>query len=128
MEAQFSPDLDRKRRKFRSAWISFAGRIVAQLIGAAGTVALGVIVFGNHLQPAPPVVTATAAQQDVLVAKKVRTPTGTLVVLVPLDRYREVTPDLVELVMTTTAAEGSLAGTDEDAQPLTPVWKAAKAH
>ena len=38
----------RKRDKIRSAWISFAGRIVAQLIGAIATVTLGVVVLGGH--------------------------------------------------------------------------------
>ncbi len=30
-----------KKDKVRSAWISFAGRIVAQIVGAVATVALG---------------------------------------------------------------------------------------
>ena len=44
-----------KRDKVRSAWISFAGRIVAQLVGAIATVALGVMVLhrytSNDAQP-----------------------------------------------------------------------------
>jgi hypothetical protein len=35
----------KKRDKVRSAWISFAGRIVAQIAGAIATVALGVMVL-----------------------------------------------------------------------------------
>jgi len=38
----------KKKDKFRSAWISFAGRIVAQLVGAAATVALGVTVLHRY--------------------------------------------------------------------------------
>jgi hypothetical protein len=38
----------RKRDKVRSAWISFAGRIVAQLVGAIATVALGVMVLHRY--------------------------------------------------------------------------------
>jgi hypothetical protein len=45
----------KKRDKVRSAWISFAGRIVAQLVGAIATVALGVMVLhrytSNDAQP-----------------------------------------------------------------------------
>ena len=38
----------RKRDKVRSAWISFAGRIVAQMVGAIATVALGVMVLHRY--------------------------------------------------------------------------------
>jgi TolB-like protein len=38
----------RKKDKVRSAWISFAGRIVAQIVGAAATVALGVTVLHQY--------------------------------------------------------------------------------
>ena len=37
-----------KRDKVRSAWISFAGRIVAQIVGAGATVALGVMVLHRY--------------------------------------------------------------------------------
>ncbi len=37
-----------KRDKVRSAWISFAGRIVAQIVGAVATVALGVMVLHRY--------------------------------------------------------------------------------
>lgn len=38
----------RKKDKVRSAWISFVGRIVAQIVGAAATVALGVTVLHRY--------------------------------------------------------------------------------
>jgi hypothetical protein len=38
----------KKKDKVRSAWISFAGRIVAQLVGAIATVALGVMVLHRY--------------------------------------------------------------------------------
>ena len=38
----------KKRDKVRSAWISFAGRIAAQLVGAIATVALGVLVLHRY--------------------------------------------------------------------------------
>ena len=37
-----------KQDKVRSAWISFAGRIVAQIVGAIATVALGVMVLHRY--------------------------------------------------------------------------------
>ena len=37
----------KKKAKVRSAWISFVGRIVAQVIGAAATVALGLAIAGR---------------------------------------------------------------------------------
>ena len=48
----------KKQDKVRSAWISFAGRIVAQMVGAIATVALGVMVLhrytsGDTRPPAP---------------------------------------------------------------------------
>ncbi len=45
-----------KKDKVRSAWISFTGRIVAQLVGAIATVALGVMVLHryNALDSRPP--------------------------------------------------------------------------
>jgi TolB-like protein len=38
----------RKKDKVRSAWISFAGRIVAQMVGAAATVVLGLAVVQQY--------------------------------------------------------------------------------
>ena len=48
---QTVPNTDTKKKKkdkVRSAWISFAGRIVAQLVGAIATVALGVMVLHRY--------------------------------------------------------------------------------
>jgi hypothetical protein len=48
----------KKKDKVRSAWISFAGRIVAQMVGAIATVALGVMVLHRYTsadtRPGPP--------------------------------------------------------------------------
>jgi len=38
----------RNRDKVRSAWISFVGRIIAQLVGAVATVVLGVMVLQKY--------------------------------------------------------------------------------
>lgn len=62
-----------KKDKVRSAWISFAGRIVAQLVGAIATVALGVMVLHRYTSrdaPPPPAhagpVASVAAGQPVV--------------------------------------------------------------
>lgn len=66
---------ERKKKKVRSAWISFVGRIVAQVIGAFATIVLGLIVveqyhsakFANGIQSehsAKPVDTRTAEPVD----------------------------------------------------------------
>lgn len=44
----------KKKDKVRSAWISFAGRIVAQMVGAIATVALGVMVLHRYTDTRPP--------------------------------------------------------------------------
>jgi hypothetical protein len=41
----------KKKDKVRSAWIGFMGRIVAQLVGAIATVALGVMVLNRYTGP-----------------------------------------------------------------------------
>ena len=55
----------RKKDRVRSAWISFTGRIVAQIVGAIATVALGLLVLHKHTttdaRPAPAAVPAEAA-------------------------------------------------------------------
>jgi hypothetical protein len=38
----------RKKDKVRSAWISFVGRIVAQVVGATATVVLGIMVLQSY--------------------------------------------------------------------------------
>jgi TolB-like protein/tetratricopeptide (TPR) repeat protein len=45
-----TPDKKKKKKKdkVRSAWISFAGRIVAQIVGAAATIVLGIYLVTNR--------------------------------------------------------------------------------
>jgi len=76
----------RKRSKVRSAWISFAGRIAAQLIGAIATVTLGVIVLGKAHAPMAASEAAAAAQQTVLIATPVRTHGETVIVMLPVGK------------------------------------------
>jgi len=119
-----------KRGKVRSAWISFSGRIVAQLIGAAATVSLGVVVFGTDratsAKPQAPAAVHDAGAPTVLVAKPVWTKEGTVLVFVPLDRYEQVTDQMVEDVSSKISASLSQIETGGGSQPFR--WAAAKAH
>ena len=38
----------KKKEKVRSAWISFVGRIVAQVVGAVATIVLGVLFLQKY--------------------------------------------------------------------------------
>ena len=80
-----NPPLERsrKRNKVRSAWISFAGRIAAQLIGAIATVTLGFVVLGGRQVPAAAQVAATPT---VLIATPVRTHGETVIVMMPVGK------------------------------------------
>ncbi|MGV3519827.1 hypothetical protein [Luteitalea sp.] len=50
----------KKKNKVRSAWIGFAGRVVAQLVGAAATVMLGYTVVSHTAKSAVAAAQATA--------------------------------------------------------------------
>jgi len=80
------PVTARKRSKVRSAWISFAGRIAAQLIGAIATVTLGVIVLGKGHAAPTPADTADKAKPTVLIATPIRTHGETVIVMMPLGK------------------------------------------
>ena len=57
----------RKKRKVRSAWISFLGRIVSQVLGAVASVVLGLIVlhkYSDHQKTSEP---AAKADRPVIV-------------------------------------------------------------
>ena len=84
-----------KRDKVRSAWISFAGRIVAQIIGAVATVMLGVVVFGSREKP---VESAGQASATVLIATPIRTHGETVIVMLPLGKDGRVDQELARNV------------------------------
>jgi hypothetical protein len=82
-----APDPGKKKRdKVRSAWISFAGRIVAQLVGAIATVTLGVMVLNRsmadrHPPPVPP--TDSSTSQAAGIPPKPGEPTVTVIIVTP---------------------------------------------
>lgn len=53
---------NKRKAKVRSAWISFAGRIVAQLVGAAATVGFALVVLQKAPAPASQPVVAPVSQ------------------------------------------------------------------
>ena len=83
LESTLEGNGSRKRDKLRSAWISFAGRIVAQLIGAIATVTLGVVVLGGRQSSPAPSQAEAAVKPTVLIATPVRTHGETVVVMMP---------------------------------------------
>jgi len=78
---------DRKaRRKIRSAWIGFVGRIVAQVIGAAATVALGLMIAHRVQLSEPPESPSAANGAAPVQAARPRMGAVSIAVL-PLDNY-----------------------------------------
>jgi len=69
---QDSRQLKRKKDKVRSAWISFAGRIVAQMVGAVASVLLGFMVLTKYGLPERAPAKTAAASQPVSTARPVR--------------------------------------------------------
>ena len=93
-------DRVRKRSKVRSVWISFAGRIAAQLIGSIATVTLGVVVLGKGHAPAQAAEPATHGKPTVLIATPVRTHGETVIVMLPMGKDGQ-----VDMSMATDVAE-----------------------
>ena len=115
MEADFLPEKTRKRAKVRSAWISFAGRIVAQLIGSIATVTLGVVVLGGRQAPAA---AAPVATPTVLIATPVRTHGETVIVMLPVGKDGKADPVLAGQIAE--SYEKTKAAQLADARPQTP--------
>jgi len=57
----------RKKRKVRSAWISFLGRIVSQVLGAVASVVLGLTVLHKYSDHQKTSETAAKADRPVIV-------------------------------------------------------------
>ena len=79
----------RKKDRVRSAWISFTGRILAQLIGSAATVGLGFLVLHKpHAAEAPLPTNAVSATEKISYsAERIRRTGQTVVAVLPLDDY-----------------------------------------
>ena len=116
MDVITAPERSRKRDKIRSAWISFAGRLVAQIIGAIATVGLGVVVLGRH---APAQAATVAPTPTVLIATAVRTHGETVIVMMPVGKDGEVDQALARNVAE--SFENTKAAQRQDARLQTPI-------
>jgi hypothetical protein len=80
-EQELDDRKDKKKDKVRSAWISFAGRIVAQLVGAIATVSLGVMMLNRYDGPdrePPAALLRGEPSVTVIVISPASTPAGTI--------------------------------------------------
>jgi TolB-like protein len=86
---QASPDKKKKKKaKVRSAWISFIGRILAQMCGAVATVVLGLQVVRGYFPPPPPADAARVATEAPAPATGPLRPVGMKVLAVlPVSNY-----------------------------------------
>ena len=86
---QASPDKKKKKKaKVRSAWISFIGRILAQMCGAVATVVLGLQLVRGYFPEQPPADGASVATDEVAAAAGLQRPAGMKVLAVlPVANY-----------------------------------------
>ena len=78
----------KKRNKVRSAWISFVGRIVAQMTGAAATIALGLIVVQQYGLPAAERARGEVrVESTVAAAARAVSPGALSIAVLPLETY-----------------------------------------
>lgn len=78
----------KKAEKARGVWISFAGRIIAQIVGAVASVVLGVMVLQRYQAPSagqPAADTTTAAGAPTLRTASPRRPGQAAIAVLPLD-------------------------------------------
>ena len=110
----------RKAAKLRAVWISFTGRIVAQFVGSAASIVLGMILIHSYKAPAQGAEKATLVRDPVVYQGRVarvseaggrRRPS---IVVLPIDDYSlaaqgdPFTQALTELVTASLAERGSL--------------------
>ena len=123
MQQLETPDRVRKRSKVRSAWISFAGRIAAQIIGAIATVSLGVVVLGKGHTVSPPSGAAERSTATVLIATPVRTHGETVIVMLPVGKDGKV--DTAMAADVAESYEKTKATPIASARPRTPTGRLA---
>ena len=94
----------KKRAKVRSAWISFVGRIIAQIMGAAATITLGLLVV-HHYKPgrisdADQQTTASTKTEPALA--RLVTPGSVSIAVLPLETFSGRAPEGFADAMTET--------------------------
>ena len=75
---------EKKRAKVRSAWISFVGRIVAQIMGAVATISLGLMLVQRYQTSAATPATTPAARDIATVPVRLVTPGEASLAVLPL--------------------------------------------
>jgi TolB-like protein len=88
---QASPEKkNKKKSKVRSAWISFIGRILAQMCGAVATVVLGLQLVRGYFPAQPPADAVSVAAGEAAPATMVQRPGGMKVLAVlPVTNYSD---------------------------------------
>jgi TolB-like protein len=78
---------EKKRAKVRSAWISFVGRIVAQIMGAVATISLGLMLVQKYHAPAAalPVPAPVRTEPSAAVPVRLVTPGEISLAVLPLE-------------------------------------------
>src|SRR5688572_6819702 len=79
--------IKKKRNKVRSAWISFVGRIVAQAMGAAATVALGLIVVRHYGIPEVAPAGGGKGESKITAAARIASTGALSIAVLPLETY-----------------------------------------
>jgi TolB-like protein len=107
----------KKKDKVRSAWISFAGRIIAQVVGAAASVTLGILVVQQYGATTASHAADTRARAAAVapIAPRTRSVPGRLAIAVlPVENYSgnpaddHVADSLTEALITTLARESNV--------------------
>jgi TolB-like protein len=106
--AAATEDKKRKKKKarVRSAWISFGGRIIAQIMGAVATITLGLLVV-HHYKPGKgsdadqPATTQTQTKTEPALARLV-TPGSLSIAVLPLETFSGAAPQGFADAMTET--------------------------
>ena len=75
----------KKKEKVRSAWISFVGRIIAQVMGAVATISLGLMVVQRY--HAAPASNQAASPSATVMAARLATPGEASVAVLPLQTF-----------------------------------------
>jgi TolB-like protein len=78
----------KKKAKARKEWFNFAGRIVAQIVGAAASVGLGVFIVQRSQQSEPAVATPVQSATPVR-AESPRAPAERAIAVLPLSNFSE---------------------------------------
>src|SRR5687767_8699722 len=78
-----------KRNKIRSAWISFVGRIVAQMVGAAASVTLGLMLLQKYQEHPRPQVAEAAHPTAVVRVSNPRLNGAISLAVLPLNSFSQ---------------------------------------